>query len=151
MATQSTRDRIVALRHNYPDLPAVRIAEFLQISRERVRQILKGEGLPTRIRHDYGKCIVCDEPMQAGRKSYCSVECRSADCRVTFRCDYCGESKELLQSIYNAQKRRGYKFMYCSISCRNYGKWESVKKAGITEGYMQRVQQQTQQQAVGVS
>ena len=36
METQSTRDRIVALRTNYPNLPAVRMAEFLEVSRERI-------------------------------------------------------------------------------------------------------------------
>ena len=127
METQSTRDRIVALRTNYPNLPAVRMAEFLEVSRERVRQILKREGLPTRIKPDYGSCKGCGNPLETGRKAYCSIACRSADCRVTFRCDYWGHSKEILQSIYNAQKRRGYQYMYCSIRCRNFGKGEVVK------------------------
>jgi len=127
METQSTRDRIIALRTNYPNLPAVRMAEFLEVSRERVRQILKREGLPTRIKPDYGSCKVCGNALETGRKAYCSIACRSSDCRVTFRCDYCGHSKEILQSIYNAQKRRGYQYMYCSIRCRNFGKWEVVK------------------------
>jgi len=104
MAT--TRERIVTLRSNHPNLPAVRIAEFLSVSRERK---------------------VCGEGLESGRKAYCSQACRSVDCRVAFRCDYCGQSKEVLQSVFNAQKRRGYKFMYCSISCRNFGKWSVVK------------------------
>lgn len=119
----STRQRVVTLRSRYPTLPAVRIAELLSISRERVRQILKTEGLLTRIKPDYGSCIVCGTALEIGRKSYCSIACKSADCRITFRCDYCGQSKEILQSVYNAQKRRGYQYMYCSIRCRNNGKW----------------------------
>ena len=125
MAT--TREQIVTLRTNNPNLPAVQIAEFLSISRERVRQILKTEGLPTRVKPYYGDCKVCGESLESGRKAYCSLACRSVDCRVSFRCDYCGEAKEVLQSVYNAQKRRGYRFMYCSISCRNFGKWNVVK------------------------
>ena len=125
MAT--TRERIVTLRANNPNLPAVRIAEFLAVSRERVRQILKAERLPTRVKPYYGDCKVCGESLESGRKAYCSLACRSIDCRVSFRCDYCGEAKEVLQSVYNAQKRRGYQFMYCSISCRNFGKWNVVK------------------------
>jgi len=125
MAT--TRERIVTLRSNHPKLPAVRIAELLSVSRERVRQILKAEGLPTRIKSYYGDCKVCGEAREPGRKSYCSLACRSADCRVSFRCDYCGQTKELLQSVFNAQKRRGYKFMYCSVNCRNFGKWNVAK------------------------
>ena len=123
----STRQRVVTLRSHYPTLPAVRIAELLSISRERVRQILKTEGLLTRIKPDYGDCIVCGTALEIGRKSYCSMACKSADCRVTFRCDYCGHSKEILQSVYNAQKRRGYQYMYCSIRCWNNGKW-TVRK-----------------------
>lgn len=126
MAT-TTRERIVTLRDNHPNLPAVRIAEFLSVSRERVRQILKAEGLPTRVRPDYGECKVCGGELESGRKAYCSVSCRSADCRVSFNCDYCGHSKEILQSVYSAQKKRGYKYMYCSISCRNFGKWAVAK------------------------
>ena len=125
MAT--TRERIVTLRSNHPSLPAVRIAELLSVSRERVRQILKTEGLPTRVRPDYGNCTVCGNSLESGRKAYCSTACRSKDCRVSFRCDYCGESKEILQSVYNAQKKRGYRFMYCSIQCRNFGKWNVAK------------------------
>ena len=125
MAT--TRERIVTLRANNPNLPAVRIAELLSVSRERVRQILKAEGLPARVKPYYGACKVCGDNLESGRKAYCAIACRSVDCRVSFRCDYCGETKEVLQSVYNAQKRRGYRFMYCSISCRNFGKWNVVK------------------------
>jgi hypothetical protein len=125
MAT--TREQIVTLRANHPKLPAVRMSELLSVSRERVRQILKAEGLPTRVKPYYGECKVCGEDLESGRKAYCSTACRSVDCRVSFRCDYCGEAKEVLQSIFNAQKRRGYRFMYCSISCRNFGKWNVVK------------------------
>jgi len=123
----NTRNRIKLLRSNYPDLPAIKIAEMLSISRERVRQCLVAEGLPTKIRPDYGNCEVCGTALKSGRKAYCSIKCRSIDCRVSFRCDYCGQTKAVLQSVYNAQKKRGYKYMYCSIKCRNFGKWEVVK------------------------
>ena len=45
----TNRDRILELRREDPELAAVRIAEILSISRERVRQILEGEGLPTSV------------------------------------------------------------------------------------------------------
>ena len=127
---RDTRSLVKALRSNHPDIPAVEIAELLSISRERVRQILKTEDLPTRIKSEpvyYGECKVCGGGLLIGRKTYCSVECRSIDCRVSFRCDYCGQTKEILQSIYEVQKRRGYKYMYGSVSCRNYGRWEALR------------------------
>ena len=93
-----------------------------------MRQILTTEGLPTRVKLYYGECKVCGEGLESGRKAYCSTACRSVDCRVSFRCDYCREAKEVLQSIFNAQKRRGYRFMYCSASCRNFGKWAHAQE-----------------------
>lgn len=42
------RSQVTALRRTHPDWTLQQIAESLSISRERVRQILKGEGLPTR-------------------------------------------------------------------------------------------------------
>jgi len=125
MAT--TRERIKTLRANNPNLPAARIAEFLSVSRERVRQILVAEGLPTKVKPYYGDCKICGENLGAGRKIYCSTACRSVDCRISFRCDYCGKTKEVLQSVYRGQKKRGYKFMYCSVSCRNFGKWNVMR------------------------
>ncbi len=122
-----TRNLIRTLKLNQPDMPAVEIAKLLSISKERVRQCLVAEGLPTRVRPDYGECEVCGTALKAGRKAYCSTACRSIDCRVSFRCDYCGQAKAVLQSVYNAQKRRGYKYMYCSHQCRSFGKWEAIK------------------------
>ena len=124
---RDTRSLVKALRSNHP---AVEIAELLSISRERDRQILKTEDIPTRIKSEpiyYGECKVCGGGLLLGRKAYCSVECRSIDCRTSFRCDYCGQTKEILQSIYEVQKKRGYKYMYCSISCRNSGRWDALR------------------------
>jgi len=117
------RELVLDIRQKLPNLPAIRIAEMLSISRERVRQILKTEGLPTSIPRHYGWCEVCGGPMPPTRKTYCSAKCRHDAVRVTFSCDYCGESKTVLQCFYNAQKRRGYKNMYCSIGCRDNGTW----------------------------
>ena len=77
-----TRNLIKTLRSSHPDLPAVEIAKLLSISKERVRQCLVAEGLPTRVRPDYGECEVCGTALKAGRKAYCSTACRSIDCRT---------------------------------------------------------------------
>ena len=45
----TNRERVLELRESNPTLAAVRIAEILDITRERVRQILKDAGLPTYI------------------------------------------------------------------------------------------------------
>jgi len=119
----TNREMVSILRQQNPSMPAIRIAEILKISRERVRQLLTEAGLPTHFIKQYGWCELCGGAMPATRKSYCSKECRTKGIRVTFQCDYCGQDKVLIRATYNAQKRRGYKHMYCSIQCRNWGKW----------------------------
>ena len=125
MATvlSSNRDLVVSLRQLNPNMPAIRIAEALNISRERVRQLLNEADLPTYFRKQYGLCELCGSEMPPNRKFYCSAPCRTKAKRITFQCDYCGRDKVLILAVYNAQKRRGYKHMYCSIQCRNLGKW----------------------------
>ena len=119
----TNRQRVLELRETNPSLAAVRIAEILNITRERVRQILKKEGLPTHIPRHYGFCAVCSQDMPATRTRYCSAECRIVATRVTITCTFCGNSKTLRRSAYNAQVKRGYKHMYCSVKCRQRGNW----------------------------
>ena len=52
----SNRDLVLSLRQLNPSMPAIRIAEALNISRERVRQLLNEAGLPTCFRKQYGLC-----------------------------------------------------------------------------------------------
>jgi len=120
---QSNRDKVLALRESNPNLPAVRIAEILMITRERVRQILKQEGLPTYIPRHYGYCRWCRKDKPTSRTTYCSTECRFEATRITFTCTFCGIPKRLRRSVFNAQMRRGYKHMYCSVECRQRGNW----------------------------
>ena len=54
-AALTNSQKVFALREGDPTLPAIRIAEILFITRERVRQILKKAGLPTYIPRTYGK------------------------------------------------------------------------------------------------
>ena len=122
-ATLTNREKVLLLRQTYPSMPASRIAKAIHISRERVRQLLNEAGLQTQFRKHYGWCELCGAEMPSNRKVYCSQECRTTAKRVTFQCDYCGRDKVLILAAYNAQKRRGYKHMYCSVQCRNWGKW----------------------------
>ena len=119
----TNRQRVLELREANPTLAAVRIAEILNITRERVRQILKDEGLPTYIPRHYGFCALCKKDIPATRTRYCSATCRTKAAQVTFECVLCGNSKTLRRSAYNTQVRRGYKRMYCSVVCRQKGNW----------------------------
>ena len=101
----------------------IRIAEILDITRERVRQILKDAGLPTYIPRHYGFCKLCGQDIPATRTTYCSAKCRTKASQITISCTFCGNSKTLRRSAYNAQVKRGYKYMYCSVECRQRGNW----------------------------
>jgi hypothetical protein len=123
----STDQKVLQIREQSPELPAVKIAEMLSLSRERVRQILNEFGLPTKIPRDYGLCAYCNGQMSPGQKRFCSAECRSESIKVTFICDYCQQPKKVIRSVYKASIKRGYKHMYCSKDCRNHGKWLYLK------------------------
>jgi hypothetical protein len=119
----SNRQKVFALREGDPNLAAVRIAEILNITRERVRQILKQAGLPTYIPKHYGYCALCGKDKPTSRITYCSPECKFKANRISFKCTFCGNSKTVRRSSYNTQIRRGYKHMYCSVECRQRGNW----------------------------
>ena len=119
----TNRERVLELRESNPTMAAVRIAEILDITRERVRQILKDAGLPTYIPRHYGFCKLCGQDIPATRTTYCSAKCRTKASQITISCTFCGNSKTLRRSAYNAQVKRGYKYMYCSVECRQRGNW----------------------------
>jgi hypothetical protein len=127
-AALTNSQKVFALREGDPTLPAIRIAEILFITRERVRQILKKAGLPTYIPRTYGLCKQCGGPKAAYRNVYCSAACRLAHSKITFQCEFCNSSKTIGRASYNAQIRRGYKHMYCSIGCRQRGNWAFRKQ-----------------------
>jgi hypothetical protein len=124
----SNSQKVLALREGDPTLPAIRIAEILLITRERVRQILKKAGLPTYIPRTYGFCKACGASKSTYRKVYCSAACRFAHSKITFQCEFCDNSKTIGRSSYDAQVRRGYKHMYCSVGCRQRGNWAFRKQ-----------------------
>lgn len=49
-APGTTRSRLVALRTEFPQMTASQLARLLKVSRERVRQLLVMERLPTTVR-----------------------------------------------------------------------------------------------------
>ena len=63
MSTDSVRDKVIELRKSMPCASNQTIADKVGVSRERVRQILKSSGLPTR--KYYATCSECGKKIQS--------------------------------------------------------------------------------------
>lgn len=124
------RHRGLNLIHSNPVMPYTDIAKAVGITRERVRQILKDNGLFT-VRNGIiieKKCPVCGKVM-SGTKSQlyvnCSVECARASInkKVLLICDNCGKYffRKLSEAI------RSYTH-YCGPKCyHSFGKKRRVE------------------------
>jgi len=110
------KQSVFTLRENYPEWTLDAIGKEIGVTRERVRQILKKRGLPTKAKRTPKLCAVCSIRIETSRK-FCSTECRKKNSRITFLCSFCGLSVEWPKSVYNAQKRRGYRNIHCSREC----------------------------------
>ena len=92
------------------------IARELGISRERVRQLLKREGLPTSRK---GLCSVCGNPTRRGTECHRHRKHPHTLQRVIIECHICGGTREMY--LYDYKRPRKLPFFFCSKHC--YGKW----------------------------
>ncbi len=75
----STRSQVSAVRVNNPQATLQEIGNLCQISRERVRQILKEEGLPTTAERERisKACKICGQKLRRVNKTgYCQRHLR---------------------------------------------------------------------------
>jgi len=110
------KQSIFTLREENPEWTLDAIGKEVGVTRERVRQILKKRGLPTKAKRTPKLCAACNIRIEASRK-FCSPECRKKNSSITFTCSFCGVDVTWARSVYNAQKRRGYKNIHCSRVC----------------------------------
>jgi len=127
----SNRTKVIELRVNNPCWSATHIAEMVGLSRERVGQILRGNGLPT-TSVQYGKkykvemeCNHCHKKFQGDRHSlFCSLKCVSDYHRVDLVCEICGVVFKRrygeIRSRY-CEGRDTTDHIFCSKKCQ--GKW----------------------------
>lgn len=128
----TNRDRVALIRKNYPDAKAIRIAEELGISRERVRQLLTKLNLPTSWETEpFPTCAQCGIQFtyRPGEKSsgLCK-DCFMASKRSIIICFQCRKSFLLRTKDYTYRIRvRKYEHTFCSKQCwgayagRTYG------------------------------
>ncbi len=121
----TTKDRILKLRQQDPEIKAVRISEQLGITKEAVRQNLMSLELPTNFWLPTPTCIDCGKPKSSHMAKHCR-SCHRKAYHTTLTCNECGKVQEFTISRARTLKRRN-KHHYCSHRCaskwfaRNYG------------------------------
>ncbi|MAH51114.1 hypothetical protein CMI37_35180 [Candidatus Pacearchaeota archaeon] len=116
------RKLVVEIREESPNIPAIEISRRLGITRERVRQILKKEGLETRvppIRRKYS-CVKCEvEFIKTPNSSYKHCESclenfhiNNQNRIIEFSCQNCGNLRRQARSQYILANRH-----FCCQEC----------------------------------
>ena len=114
------KNRIVRLRNKYPLMSNAEIGRQIGVSRDYVGDILKKNGLVTRVPHkayvEY--CDICGNPRSKGRRiPVCSPRCRFFYFRIRVTCSYCKVDFYLKRGEIAQRYRRGYNNIHCSQKC----------------------------------
>ena len=114
------KPKVLEILGENPSLPYSIIAEELGVTRERVRQIARRNGYPSRkgvLRLKI--CPVCGDIYHT-RRVYCSRTCayKAKRRRVIVSCHHCGK---LVERIPGAVRNKSGKY-YCSRACF-YARW----------------------------
>lgn len=110
-------------RRNNPCYTLRQIGEQYGVTRERVRQILKEEGLRTKaVGTLYYKtsnprfCLNCGKVRLDSRKNFCSRKCQKEYLTIQVACTQCDTLFPLLQGAVKTRVKN-YKNIFCSHSC----------------------------------
>ena len=116
----TTRDKIKELRERDPSIKAVNLAHILGVSRERIRQILEDENMPTRFDREKKYCKVCDKQLYLDNKTgFCWEHWTAkekAKSTLTLICPVCKRPFALQKSQLKARLARN-NTISCSYSC----------------------------------
>jgi len=110
------------LRQNNPEMTLQEIAVLFGASRERIRQILVKQGLPTIGIIPKNKCLLCNKEIEKGSR-FCR-KCYSKVHTLTAYCDNCGKPITRKRSYILAKNKKHH---FCDKKCqgqyagRNYG------------------------------
>ncbi|KKN71438.1 hypothetical protein LCGC14_0420170 [marine sediment metagenome] len=135
-----TKERILQLRANNPCMFLREIGDRVGVTRERVRQVLKKERLPTRALWGLDRiCPNCRKEFHATsqRIIFCSRECSSEYTWIPLICDMCGRlfhrrKSVVMANILNPKRGAGKGYTgdhyFCSRRC--FG-----KRIGVNHGF----------------
>ena len=122
------REDIVRIRRQEPCATLQNIGSRCGVTRERVRQILAKEGLPTA--KITGYCRECGEPLTQKYQRYCPNKCfniyRQRMKNILVSCSYCGNLFPRERSAINAMAARDYQHAFCNHIC--HAKWISKNR-----------------------
>ena len=119
----SVRDSVVEMRLGDLGLSMAQIARSVDVTRERVRQILKDESLPTRrICISGNHCVHCCRRLSHPRRGDKCKLCNMALRRVSLICSTCGISfirkrSESYDRHANDDRYANKGNFYCSLHC----------------------------------
>jgi len=113
-----SRPQLIKLRLENPNATLSQLGKLVGCTDERVRQILKSEGLPTKSLHPTHPCLNCGKPLKK-QKKYCNRKCWHEYTYTWLTCPTCGklfESRIGLPAFKVSRGKRTSEF-YCSKRC----------------------------------
>ena len=115
------RAEVAALRRQNPMWTLQRIANVMGVSRERIRQLLKSEDMPT---------AAAKDPPVRGRPPLAK-----GLLLVTLTCGSCGVAFERLARTHGYNQKRGIVGTYCTQDCQRvaFGELQHQRRAHRTE------------------
>jgi len=132
------RSDIMQLRLDNPTMTLEEMGQQVGLTRERIRQILKHNNVPTRAISKYPqrKCANCQKPLtntqgsmlhvraSSPAISYCNTQCRQSKLYDYYPCDYCGRLVWKRKKEYKHLKTLSQTF-HCSHSCSHLHQWNT--------------------------
>ena len=109
------REEVAALRRQNPMWTLQRIANVMEVSRERIRQLLKSEDMPT--------AAAKDPPVRGRPRLAQNI------LLVTLTCGTCGVAFERLGRAHRYNQKRGIVGTYCNQDCQRvaFGAWQQER------------------------
>lgn len=153
--------KVIELRTTHPKMTLEAIGNEVFLTKERVRQILAKEGLPTlsagrvttkpKPAQPCKQCGSIDKQFKAKHAMYCSTEClkigiakewvqwryNHQDSWTTYQCAHCGKDKTVRTTYYKRQKRT-YQNQYCSPYCNMASQWADTNSSMSNRKYKPR-------------
>lgn len=113
-------EKVLAMRKVTPCISMQEIGEKLGITRERVRQILKSAGQPTKHYVARHMCAGCGRKLQSNNKSGYCQKCSKERNRIPLVCDECSTLFYRTKAeVLNRAKQNGYEGkVFCSKHCQ---------------------------------
>jgi len=127
------KKRVKNIRRNNPCATLQVIGDEVGLSRERVRQILKKEGLTTAHYIESPYKFFCPECGKPTRWKFCNKQCRDKYLYIPVTCDNCGKINYRLQStvLYRVKNKlnlyNGHYF--CNKRCQ--GQWMGKQNKAV--------------------